>query len=119
MIRDGHWHELLATAQGVVQSTLASLPEELRAAVRPLAILYQERPSTEVQADGIDADSLGLFRGDALSECAQIILYLDNICAAADGDHQQFCEEVRVTLLHEIGHFLGLDEDDLDDRGLT
>jgi predicted Zn-dependent protease with MMP-like domain len=48
----------------------------------------------------------------------RIILFLDNILEQADGDPAAFRAEVRDTLLHELGHYLGLDEDDLIDRGL-
>jgi predicted Zn-dependent protease with MMP-like domain len=33
-------------------------------------------------------------------------------------DEAELREEIEVTLLHEVGHFLGLDEDDLRERGL-
>jgi hypothetical protein len=36
----------------------------------------------------------------------------------ADADEEIFREEVHTTYLHELGHYLGLDEDDLFDRGL-
>ena len=36
----------------------------------------------------------------------------------AAGDIKTFREEVRKTLMHELGHYLGLDEDDLIERGL-
>ena len=49
---------------------------------------------------------------------SQIILYLDNIWDEADSDEETFLEEVRTTFLHELGHYLGLDEDGLFDRGL-
>ena len=48
----------------------------------------------------------------------QIILFLGNIWELAEGDEESFCDEVRTTLLHELGHYLGLDEDDLTERGL-
>jgi predicted Zn-dependent protease with MMP-like domain len=49
---------------------------------------------------------------------AQIILFLENIDEMVDGDEEEFRDEVRVTLIHELGHYLGLDEDELDRRGL-
>ena len=49
---------------------------------------------------------------------AQIILFLENIRDAAEGDDAVYQEEIRATLLHELGHYLGLDEADLDERGL-
>jgi predicted Zn-dependent protease with MMP-like domain len=48
----------------------------------------------------------------------QIILFLDNLWDFADRDEGVFRQEVRTTLLHELGHYLGLDEDDLTERGL-
>ena len=54
-------------------------------------------------------DSSGLVR---------IRLWLGNILDYAGGDPAIFREEIRTTLLHEIGHVLGWDEDDLEARGL-
>lgn len=48
----------------------------------------------------------------------QIILFLENIWEYAEGDAGVYRVEVRTTLLHELGHYLGLDEDDLAERGL-
>ena len=48
----------------------------------------------------------------------QIILFLENLWDFAEGDESVFREEVATTLLHELGHYLGLDEDELTDRGL-
>ncbi len=48
----------------------------------------------------------------------QIILFLENLWDQAEGDEDLFCDEVHTTCLHELGHYLGLDEDDLCERGL-
>ena len=48
----------------------------------------------------------------------QIILFLENIWELAEGDEKIFRDEVHTTFLHELGHYLGLDEDDLTERGL-
>lgn len=48
----------------------------------------------------------------------QIILFLENLWDFSDGDEAIYREEIRITLLHELGHYLGLDELDLEDRGL-
>jgi predicted Zn-dependent protease with MMP-like domain len=45
-------------------------------------------------------------------------LYLENILELSEGDVEFFREDVRDTFLHELGHYLGLDEDDLTERGL-
>ena len=36
----------------------------------------------------------------------------------AEEDEEIFCDEVHTTYLHELGHYLGLDEDELTERGL-
>jgi predicted Zn-dependent protease with MMP-like domain len=47
-----------------------------------------------------------------------IYIILDNIWANAGGDPRVYRREQRKTYLHELGHYLGYDEDDLDIRGL-
>ena len=48
----------------------------------------------------------------------QIILFLENIHEMAEGDEEVFLDEVHTTYLHELGHYLGLGEDELSERGL-
>ena len=48
----------------------------------------------------------------------QIILYLENILEECEEAGTGFSEEVRRTYLHELGHYLGLDEDALAARDL-
>jgi predicted Zn-dependent protease with MMP-like domain len=48
----------------------------------------------------------------------QILLFYENLWDFAGGEEETYREEVRITYLHELGHYLGLDEDELDERGL-
>jgi predicted Zn-dependent protease with MMP-like domain len=48
----------------------------------------------------------------------QILLFLENLWDLAEGDEAVYRDEVRTTYLHELGHYLGLDEPDLEERGL-
>ena len=74
--------------------------------------------------DGTDPDLMGLFLGNAIDEgveCpapTEIILFLSNLWEDADHDSEEYRVQVRQTLLHEIGHYLGLEEDDLIRRDL-
>jgi predicted Zn-dependent protease with MMP-like domain len=74
--------------------------------------------------EGEDPDLLGLFVGPALADPdesplpPQIILFLENLWEFSDGHEDRFREEIRTTYLHELGHYLGLDELDLEKRGL-
>ena len=49
---------------------------------------------------------------------AQILLFLGNLWEFAEADETAFLDEVRITYLHELGHYFGWDEDDLAARDL-
>lgn len=104
-----------------VAAVLAALPEPLAEKARQLPVLFTQTPNPD---DGQDDDLLGLFIGPELADAgyetlpAQIILFLENLRDEAEENEAAFRNEVRITYLHELGHYLGLDEDDLFDRGL-
>jgi predicted Zn-dependent protease with MMP-like domain len=121
------WQRLVAAAQDEVQALLAALPRELRSEAKRVPVAYEPRPSDGmVKDDGVAFDSLGLFIGTAMPDSesgmhdlpAQVLLFLENIWEFADEDMKIYREEVRTTFLHELGHYLGLDEDDLTARDL-
>ena len=61
----------------------------------------------------------GIFdEGAPASPTPRIRIWLENLWDVAEGDMASFRAEVRTTLLHEIGHVLGWDEEDLEERGL-
>ena len=119
-----HWPRLLELALDEVRATLAALPPPLRAPAAPLPVSYEPEPNAAILADEYDPDLLGLFIGPPLAEPEasplppQIILFLENLWDFAGEDEEIFREEVRITYLHELGHYLGLDEIDLEERGL-
>ncbi len=119
-----NWNKLRAAALAEVEATLAALPEPLRERADKLPVTFERCPNEGLQADGIEADALGLFTGAEFAEEGnvpmppQIILFLENLWDFAEGDAEVFRQEVRTTFLHELGHYLGLDEDELTDRGL-
>lgn len=118
------WEKLEALALAKVEGTLAALPAPLREQAQKLPVTFERRPNHALQADGIEPDTLGLFVGpefaeeDAVPMPPQIILFLENIWEQAEGDEEFFRDEVHTTFLHELGHYLGLDEDGLTERGL-
>ena len=118
------WKKLSALAAHEVEATLAELPAPLRERAGKLPVTFERVPNAGLQSDGIAPDTLGLFVGpefseeDAVPMPPQIMLFLENLWDFAEGDEEIFREEVHTTLLHELGHYLGLDEDDLFDRGL-
>lgn len=118
------WDKLKQLAAAEVEATLAELPAPLRERARQLPVTFERLPNRGLIADGIAPDTLGLFNGPEFAEEGavpmppQIILFLENLWGFAEGDEDIFCEEVHTTLLHELGHYLGLNEDDLTERGL-
>ena len=118
--------DLHQLAESTVQQVRTRLPAELRAASEPVVTLYQDVPDQAVLDQGFEPDLLGLFEGASRLEAdpissdppPRIILYLQNLWDLAEGDPGIFSEEVRTTYLHELGHFLGFDEDDLTLRDL-
>jgi predicted Zn-dependent protease with MMP-like domain len=120
------WKRLQQLAQAEVDATLAELPAPLRERAARLPVTFEPTPNADFVAEGIEPDSLGLFTGPAFGEeehaaspvPPQIILYLENLWDYAEGDAEIYLDEVHTTYLHELGHYLGLNEDDLTERGL-
>lgn len=110
MIR--HWEPLFQSARAVMRETIASLPAEIRREADRVPWTLQKWSQH---------GELGLFSGyldDRLSEGGTIQIFLGDIYLYCDQDIESFEEEVRITYLHELGHHLGWDEDDLEARGL-
>ena len=118
------WNQLQELALREIETTIVELPKPLREQAGKLPVTFDRIPNAGLQADGIEANSLGLFTGLEFADegsvvlPSQIILFLENLWEYAAGDEKVFCAEVRTTFLHELGHFFGLDEDDLTERGL-
>ena len=119
-----NWKKICRLASKEVEATLAALPKPLRARAEKLPVTFERQPNADLQADGIEPDTLGLFTGPEFADEGQvplppqIILFLENLWNFSDGSEEIFCEEVRTTFLHELGHYLGLDEDEIAGRGL-
>ncbi len=121
-----HWARLHTLALAELEATLGAMPAPLRVRAQALPVTFERRPDRAQLREGIEPDTLGLFVGPEFADeeratmplPPQIILFLENIWDQAQADETLFREEVRTTLLHELGHYLGLDEDGLIERGL-
>ena len=117
---------LTALAQPVVAAAQRRLPPEVRTAAGDVAVCFEPHPNAALVAEGCEPDVLGLFIGhEYLGELAdaqplppQIMLFLENIWDYAEGDEAVYRDEIRLTYLHELGHYLGWDEDEVARRGL-
>jgi predicted Zn-dependent protease with MMP-like domain len=103
----------------LVEETLGRLPECFRAKLTNVAILVEDRPPRREKRGGL---LLGLFHGIPLTEKStfqmalpdRIIIYQKNIEAVCSTD-EDIRREIRATLLHELGHYFGLSEEELRD----
>ena len=114
-------------AKTEVAALRLELPREMARRAAEVPVVMLARPTKAmVRDDGIDPDLLGLFVGPNCAEGVEsgnplppeILQFLENLWDYADGDEELFREEVRVTYYHELGHYLGLEEGELEDRGL-
>ncbi|MFP4353213.1 MAG: metallopeptidase family protein [Puniceicoccaceae bacterium] len=123
MAADRSARGLAATAEKVVEAAIGELPEEIRSLAEAIPVLLFEEVPRHLIEDGWEPDLLGFFEGGDLGAedepgQARILLFLGNLMDFAENDPETFREELRITFLHELGHLLGLDEEDLDVRGL-
>ncbi len=120
-----------ATIAAVVQSALSTLHPSIRSYLRQVAILLEDVPSEETllhyDPPMPPGEILGYYSGVSMAERtldnpwsnlpSAIVLYRCNLQRIAS-DREHLLEELRITVFHEVGHFLGLDEEDLKERGL-
>lgn len=111
----------------VTRDVLRKLPNNLREEAKACVIEFDLVSECIADDPELDPDLLGLFEGcsrlDGTPETPQdlprIRLFLDNLWDEAEGDVNVFREELRITLLHELGHYLGLDEEQVAALGLA
>jgi len=115
---DPQKERLKRLAWAATRRVIEAMPAELREATRRVPIVLDDTPGEDDLLGVFEGPTLAEMQGGDLPETPQITLYLDNLWEISDGDENLFVNEVRITVLHEFGHFLDLDEEDLADRGL-
>jgi Flp pilus assembly protein TadD/predicted Zn-dependent protease with MMP-like domain len=112
--------------QKEIDSVVATLPPDRRAHVDKIRVEIADLPDpNDLKAvqPPFPPTILGLYRGPvgraptASDEAPSIVLYRKNLARAVKS-RVELSEQIRDTLLHEIGHLEGLDEDDLRRRGM-
>ena len=101
-----------------VAEALDEIPEELAALIDNCVILVEDYPPPDLP------DTLGLYSGIPLTERGQfyadlpdrILIFRYPILAICD-THEQVIEEIRITVVHEIAHHFGIDDDRLHELG--
>ncbi len=107
-----------------LKSLVKILPKDIQDAAAKVAVAFEEKPGQGTADDELDGDELGLFEGpsamdeDATGELPRIRLFLTNLWEWVGEEEHDYRDEVGTTFLHELGHYLGWDEDEVADRGL-
>ncbi len=110
----------------LVRRVISELPDDLRSLAENVPVFCEWEMARHWLDEGVAEDSLGLFSGPARSDPAdpdcfespRITFFLAELWDYSEGDYAIFDEEVRITYIHEFGHYLGLDEAELETRGL-
>ena len=114
----------------ILDRIMADLPAQLQDLIEQIPVIVDDEPPPEVLADlEIDTrrtDLCGLHWGIPLTNRSvehsgvipdQIHLYRGPIIRLCDRSTTELEQQIRITLLHEIGHHFGLTEEDLDNLG--
>ena len=113
----------------MVDDAIDSIPEEFLDELENIVFLVEDEPSVEQRrkniAEGLPADMLGLYSGVSLAERGDYYSGdLPDTITIFKGPHERMCasveelaEEVRRTVVHEVGHYFGMDEDQIDEMG--
>ena len=105
--------------ESLVSQALDDIPDELASLIENVVVLVED----DAPAD--DPDILGLYDGVALTERYgdygmvlpdRIFIYRRPLLEMCDSE-EQLEEEVRITVVHEIAHHFGIDDDRLHDLG--
>lgn len=114
-----NFEKLISLAESITAREWQALPPAVQEKVADIPVFFESRPDHSDIHSGIEPDTLGLFDpGSDAAPAPRIRLWLQNLWEYSDLHEETFLHEVRTTLLHEIGHALGWDEEDLDERGL-
>jgi predicted Zn-dependent protease with MMP-like domain len=111
--------------QEVVQQALTGLPRPIRDGLENIAVVVEDFPPQEVLDEmglegpydllglyqGISIDRRGFYYGNALPD--KISLYQKPI-EAQSRSRREMMETIREVVLHEIGHYFGLDDEELE-----
>jgi predicted Zn-dependent protease with MMP-like domain len=109
----------------IMQEVLNSLPEEFRDRIRNVAVLLEDFPSVQLSTPSGQPKKLllGLFHGVPMTKKSvfalptgpdYVVLYQKNIEAVCSTE-AEIREQIRRTVIHEFGHYFGMDEEQLKD----
>lgn len=109
----------------LVEEAIDTIPARFAREVRNVAIVIEDEPSDELLDEmemGPDDTILGLYQGTPLTERHwahgnvlpdRITLYQATIEEECDNDEDEIVVAIGETLIHELGHYFGMSEDEI------
>lgn len=122
-----HPTRLRRIADSTIRRAIEDLPDNLRHIATECDLSLELITDAIPEEEGLDTALLGLFEGlsrdnpepQTLCQLPRIRLFLDNLWDYSGHDLRRYRREVRVTFLHELGHYLGFDEAGVESLGLA
>ena len=113
----------------LVREALREVPSPFKERLPEVDIVVKRRPTaSDLRAAGLAADEsmYGFYRGVPLTErdsgynlvAPDVIDIYQEPLEEDFLDERELVAEIRATVLHELGHFFGIDDDRLDELGL-
>lgn len=107
----------------LVEKAIAGLPEEFATLVKNVVIVVEEEPDPAILEEmgfAHDEELLGLYQGTPLTERGasfdglpdQVSLYRQPLLRYCRS-RRELIREVRDTLVHELGHYFGLSDEEM------
>ena len=107
---------------------MGTVPEEFRRYLENVDIIVEDWPSTDQFAGHLVDESqllLGLYEGVPLTERADYLAVLPDRITIFQGSieeicetHEEIVEEIRTTVVHEVAHHFGIDDERLHELGV-
>ncbi|MEK7347785.1 MAG: metallopeptidase family protein [Candidatus Eisenbacteria bacterium] len=114
--------------RAILDDVLRGLPKQIRDVVAQVPVTVEPKPTPEMadQAPHISPEILGLFVGTSIGEKVgapsgfpDVVLLFQRNLERAGKTRAEVAKEIRITLLHEYGHYLGFEEEDMEGLGLA
>lgn len=109
-----------------VSDALRGIPAEFQPYLENVLIEVLPRPTPKMMRDyDIPDDALGYYMGTPLAERSidasaalpdRILIFREPLTEMCES-REELIDEIRITVLHEVGHHFGLDEDQLEHLG--
>jgi predicted Zn-dependent protease with MMP-like domain len=108
--------------EALVWQEIENLPELIKQRLENVVVIIEDMPSDEIQSEYGDDKLFGLYQGVPLTERSVTNIELDpdliyifkkNIESVCQTE-AEIRDEIRTTVIHEVGHYFGLSEDQLE-----